>query len=192
MSFTSFIINKKTYFCKMKFLQYLIFFILFSNLNSFSNNRIEKKVIKEIHLSFNIQKYNKTEILLKSNDLLNVKSMFNRGNFFKIFNKENHIGYYYKSIAKSKTDYFDYLILFDLDLNILNSKVLAYREDYGGEIASKRWLRQFVGKNINDRLKYKENVMAISGATISVKSMTIAIDNLMTSLKFVKSKKYLD
>jgi hypothetical protein len=34
--------------------------------------------------------------------------------------------------------------------------------------------------------------MAISGATISVKSMTIAIDNLMTSLKFVKSKKYLD
>ncbi len=62
----------------------------------------------------------------------------------------------------------------------------------GGEIASKRWLRQFVGKTINDRLKYRENVMAISGATISVKSMTIAIDNLMTSLKFVKSKKYLD
>ena len=87
MSFTSIIINKKTYFCKMKFLQYLIFFILFSNLNSFSNNRIEKKVIKEIHLSFNIQKYNKTEILLKSNDLLNVKSMFNTGNFFKILSK---------------------------------------------------------------------------------------------------------
>ena len=117
--------------------------------------------------------------------------MFNRGNFFKIFNKEYAI-ITIESIAKSKTDYFDYLILFDLDLNILNSKVLAYREDYGGEIASKRWLRQFVGKTINDRLKYRENVMAISGATISVKSMTIAIDNLMTSLKFVKSKKYLD
>jgi major membrane immunogen (membrane-anchored lipoprotein) len=79
----------------------------------------------------------------------------------------------------------------DPELIILKTKVLVYREDYGGEIGSKRWLKQFTGKMYNDDLRYGDNIVAISGATISVKSFTDAINNLLISLKKLHSKKIL-
>ena len=43
---------------------------------------------------------------------------------------------------------------------------MVYREDYGGEISSKRWLSQFNNSNLNSRFEYGDNISAISGATI--------------------------
>jgi major membrane immunogen (membrane-anchored lipoprotein) len=40
-------------------------------------------------------------------------------------------------------------------------------------------------------LRYGDNIVAISGATISVKSFTDAINNLLISLKKLHSKKIL-
>ncbi len=97
----------------------------------------------------------------------------------------------YLSEAPSKTAQFDYLVLLDKDLIVLKTKVLMYREEYGGEIGSKRWLRQFEGKKSGDELHYGDNIMAISGATISVRSMTNAMNNLLQSLKILHSKKVL-
>jgi Na+-translocating ferredoxin:NAD+ oxidoreductase RnfG subunit len=98
------------------------------------------------------------------------------------------LGYAYVATALSKTDEFDYLVLFDKDLIIVKSKVLVYREDYGGEIGSKRWLKQFIGKSKDDELKYGDNIAAISGATISVRSMTLAINKLLKSIKILHNK----
>jgi Na+-translocating ferredoxin:NAD+ oxidoreductase RnfG subunit len=95
------------------------------------------------------------------------------------------------SKAPSKTDNFDYLVLLDPELIVLKTKVLVYREDYGGEIGSKRWLKQFIGKTQDDNLRYGDNIVAISGATISVKSFTEAINNLLQSLKMLHSKHIL-
>ena len=107
--------------------------------------------------------------------------------------KEDEIllGYAYISKAPSKTDTFDYLILLDKNLTVIKAKVLVYREDYGGEIGSKRWLKQFIGKTQNDELKYQDNIVAISGATISVRSMTSAVNDLLHSLKILHSKQIL-
>ena len=52
-------------------------------------------------------------------------------------------------------------------------------------------LKQFIGKTQNDDLRYGDNIVAISGATISVKSFTDAINNLLKSLKKLHSKKIL-
>jgi len=82
-------------------------------------------------------------------------------------------------------------VLLDAELIVVNTKVLVYREDYGGEIGSKRWLKQFVGKTQNDDLRYGDNIMAISGATISVRSMTAAMNNLLQSLKILHSKEII-
>ena len=86
-------------------------------------------------------------------------------------------------MLRTKADDFDYLVLFDKDLIIIKSKVLIYREDYGGEIGSKRWLSQFISKNRDSILGYGEEITAISGATISVKSMTASINHFLYSLK---------
>jgi len=66
--------------------------------------------------------------------------------------------------------------------------VLIYREEYGGEIGSKRWLKQFIGKTKTDDLRYGDNIINISGATISVRSMTSAMNNLLLSLKTLSEK----
>jgi len=90
--------------------------------------------------------------------------------------------------APSKTDSFEYLLLFDLNYKIKKVKVLIYRENYGGEISSKRWLSQFLKSDQNDSFVYGDNISAISGATISVKSITSSINYIMDSIKKLKSQ----
>ena len=67
--------------------------------------------------------------------------------------------------------------------------MLIYREDYGAEIGSKRWLKQFIGKKNGEDLKYERDIIAISGATISAYSMTIAINNLLKSVGELQQQK---
>lgn len=81
-----------------------------------------------------------------------------------------------------------YLVVLDSDLKIVKTKVLIYREEYGGEIGSKRWLRQFIGKTKDSEFRYGDNIDAIAGATISVRSMTNAMNDLMASIKILSKK----
>ena len=67
-------------------------------------------------------------------------------------------------------------------------KVLIYREDYGGEISSKRWLSQFLKSDNDDTYVYGDNISAISGATISVKSITASINDVMDSIRTLQSQ----
>jgi Na+-translocating ferredoxin:NAD+ oxidoreductase RnfG subunit len=101
------------------------------------------------------------------------------------------LGYAYVGTAPSKIETFEYLVLFNNEFIIKKSKVLIYREDWGSEIGSTRWLRQFNNKSIQDKFIYRENISAISGATISVKSMTNAINQLLSSLNLLIDKKIL-
>ena len=152
---------------------------------------IQKKVDKEIKETFNVEEFAFTEVTIDSEITKTVPSTFGKDNLFKIEVENSLLGYAYISKAFGKVDYFDYLVLLDKDLIILKTKILVYREDYGGEIGSKRWLKQFIGKTQNDELTYGNNIAAISGATISVQVMTNAMNNLLKSLKILHSKNIL-
>lgn len=152
---------------------------------------IKKKVDKEIEDVFQIKDFQCHAKEIDSDIAKSLPAPFGPDNFFEIKNSEALLGYAYISKAPSKTDEFDYLILLDNNLTIIKAKVLVYREDYGGEIGSTRWLKQFIGKTQNDELKYQDNVVAISGATISVRSMTTAVNDLLQSLKILHSKQIL-
>ena len=104
------------------------------------------------------------------------------GDFYKIFDSNQLLGYAFIGTAPSKTDTFEYLVVFDSSLVIKKVNVLVYREDYGGEIGSNRWLRQFVGKARSTDLAVGKNIAAISGATISVYSMTNAVNQLLNEM----------
>ena len=154
-------------------------------------SNIQKKVLKEFEKIFNT-----SEIIMKSvtvseelNSQLPVK--ITQENFYKLFNNTKHIGYAFVDQAPSKTAKFDFLIIFDANLKVSHSKILIYREDYGGEIGSKRWLQQFIGKTIGDRVSLDTNVDGIAGATISVRSMTNSIDNLLQTVTILKNNKVL-
>ena len=112
-------------------------------------------------------------------------------NFFKIKNNEKLLGYYYLGQAYGKADYFDFIVIFDSNLLVSKVKVLVYREDHGGEVASKRWLKQFSGKSKTDNLQYQKDIAAISGATISAKSMTNEVNKLLKTIHILDIKKQL-
>jgi Na+-translocating ferredoxin:NAD+ oxidoreductase RnfG subunit len=169
---------------KHAFLLLISFVLMSSGLPKY----IQKKVDKEIRAVYQIEDFELSPIVISSEITKTLPSTFDANNFFRIKTEQRDLGYAYLAKAPSKTDEFDYLVLFDKDLIIVKSKVLIYREDYGGEIGSRRWLKQFIGKSQNDELKYGDNIAAISGATISVRSMTYAINNLLRSLKILQDK----
>lgn len=149
---------------------------------------IQKKVDKEIKNVYNIETFTLTNVKMPADTTKDLPSKFGEDNLFKIESHTTFLGYAYISKAPSKTAQFDYLILLDKDLIVIKTKVLMYREEYGGEIGSTRWLKQFIGKTKNDSLKLNSNIVAISGATISVRSMTNAVNDFLKSLKILHAK----
>ncbi|PWH81526.1 FMN-binding protein [Algibacter marinivivus] len=173
-------------------LKHVSIFILALIMMSFGlPKNIQKKVNKEIVKTYGIETFDFTEVVIDSEVAKDLPAKFETNNLFKIEVNGSLLGYAYLSKAPSKTALFDYLILLDKDLIVLKSKVLIYREEYGGEIGSTRWLKQFIGKKGGDELKHGENIMAISGATISVRSMTNAMNDFLKSLKILQSKNIL-
>ena len=158
----------------------ILVFLLLGSLNSYS--QISKKADREIKKVFSIDKYELSKAVdQKIEDFLSKRLL-------KISNDCNKIGYAYLGTAPSQTKYFDYLVLLDQNLVIKSIKILVYREDYGGEIASKNWLSQFLGKSIVDRFIYRKNIAAISGATISVNSITEAVNDILSYLTQLKNQ----
>ena len=150
-----------------------------------------KKIEKEIKKEWQIENFSMQAIAVSSavNQQLPIK--ISNNNLFKIVKDNQVFGYAFVNSAPSKTATFDYLVLLDKNRVINHTKVLVYREEYGGEIGSKRWLKQFLGKTENDRLEYKNNIDAISGATISVRSMTNAMDNFLKTVKILHQNNIL-
>lgn len=173
-------------------LKYLFLILTGLVLVSFSVHKdLNKKIDKEIKATYNIENYTYSFTHISQEIIKILPSKFDNKNLLSIHVADTLIGYAYLSKAASKTDEFDYLVLLDVDLIVKKTKVLVYREDYGSEIGSRRWLKQFIGKTQHDKLIYRDNVIAISGATISAQSMTLAINNLLKSLKILHSKKIL-
>ncbi|MFK2820738.1 FMN-binding protein [Flavobacteriaceae sp. LMIT009] len=175
---------------KIKYIFLLLSSILSVSFSSVSS-KITKKADKEILKFYEVSIFEKDFINIPEDITKEVSSKFNENNFFKIIANDKTLGYAYIGNAPSKTATYDYLVLFDNDFIITKSKVLIYREEYGGEIGSKRWLKQLIGKTQNDKLIYEDNILAISGATISVRSMTKAVNNLLRSIKVLHDRNVL-
>ena len=129
---------------------------------SFSSN-LEKRTYKQLY------KYYKEEVIIEQTDI-NVPN----GTLYEVIGKTDKV---YIGYSPSKFENFDFMVLLDCDNKIKLVKILIYRENYGGEIGSKRWLKQFIGMN-----KPKPYVDAISGATISVNSLKFSLNNLISQL----------
>jgi FMN-binding protein len=166
-------------------------FVSITLLSSGLPKGIQKKMDAAIESVFNIDTFTLSAVNIPSKIINILPPHFNKGNLFKISTNDSLFGYAYLGKAPSKTDEFEYLVLLDNDLIIVKSKVLIYREDYGGEIGSKRWLKQFIGKTENDALVYGDNIAAISGATISVRAMTSSINTLLKSIKILHKNNIL-
>lgn len=76
-----------------------------------------------------------------------------------------------------------FLVAYEKSYGILGIEVLAFRESQGSEIRHKRFLRQFVGKNSQNKLKLNKNINAISGATLSSRAAVYAASKALAILE---------
>ena len=142
----------------------------------------KKRADKVLRKYWEDEEYNLTRVMLSGTDqpeLYSVQQGNSKPYAFVLFAE-----------AMGKVDTFTYLIIFKPDGIIEKVSVLLYRENYGGEIASKRFLKQFAGKSGGLNMVYSQDIDGISGATISVQAITrsvrensITFSNLIEQLK---------
>jgi len=75
-----------------------------------------------------------------------------------------------------------FLVAIDPEDRLKDIDILVYREPQGGEVAYEPWRRQFRGKSVTDSLRVGKEIRNISGATISVNSVTIGVRHLLARL----------
>lgn len=62
---------------------------------------------------------------------------------------------------------------------VQRQEILVYRERYGDEVRDPRFRQQFQGKTAADPLRHGEEVIAVSGATISSRAMAIGVRRVL-------------
>ena len=110
----------------------------------------------------------------------NVKQKFFRNELNTWIIVDSDTSKYYAILdnVKGKSMPITFLAIFNNKGNLHQASIIKYREAYGGEVGNKSWLNQF--KVFNDSSNYKvgDKINAISGATISVHSITKGIRKL--------------
>jgi len=145
-------------------------------IQNFYNDNIEI-----INKKLKIPKNEKKEIQNK------VKQKFFRDQiyYWVIKKDEENIGYALLDNSIGKSMPITYLVIFDVNQQIVHSSIIKYREGYGGAIAGKKWLAQFNGMKQDSLYEFPKNIAGISGATISVKSVTKGFSKLSLLLPYI-------
>ena len=99
---------------------------------------------------------------------------------FGVIRNDAAANYVFVEDALSKTETFTYAVYLTAEGEIIDVDVLIYRENYGGEIDYPAFRKQFRGKQRPQELVLGRSIQNISGATISVRSMTLATRDLLS------------
>lgn len=89
--------------------------------------------------------------------------------------------------AKGKTLHFSFLLYYHLEKQyIVDVDVVEYRESHGGEVDLKVFRRQFYQKSNPEEVQFKRTIKSITGATISSRSLTLAVHDLLLILSNIR------
>ena len=126
------------------------------------------------HSKYQIPKISKKEIQNT------VKQKFFRPdlNLWIIINEDSLKYYGILDNVKGKSLPITFLTIFDDSSQVYYSSIIKYREAYGGEVGSRSWLDQFISYTDSSQYKVGNDISGITGATISVHSITKGIRKL--------------
>ncbi len=85
--------------------------------------------------------------------------------------------------AKGRYDFFDYVMSVNKNFEIEKIRILKYRSEHGGEIKSRKWLSQFENYTAGKEIRYKKEISALSGATLSATGLVNDVPKVLTILK---------
>ena len=154
-----------------KFASIAVIFIMAFGFSTTMTPSIQKKIDKELASNWP----EKTIVLDPISLPDSVSAQAREIGIMKVYDlvdAQGKMGYMVYFQVPSKFDYFDLAIFYDTTIHIKSMRMLAYREDHGGEVGSKRWLKQFIGLSSDDPISLNDDIQGISGATISCESAT--------------------
>ncbi|MDX1372991.1 MAG: FMN-binding protein [Nitrososphaeraceae archaeon] len=106
---------------------------------------------------------------------------------YKVYSKDEVKAYAILDNVLGKEQPITFLVIVDKTGTIISSEVIKYREPYGGSVQNKSWNDQFIGINNKSKLIVGEDIDGISGATISVNSVTKGIKKLLILFNLIKN-----
>ena len=80
--------------------------------------------------------------------------------------------------VKGKSMPITFLTIFNENQEVVDAAIIKYREAYGGEVGRRSWLNQFINYSDTSNYKIGDGISGISGATISVHSVSKGIRKL--------------
>ncbi len=159
-------------------------FVLCSPIMDKTENQIKQFFPESIQMDHNLYKLDK-EILKLIQNTVRQKFFRKEVNCWHIINKDSSNYYAILDNVKGKSLPITFLTVFDESGRVYDSSIIKYREAYGGEVANKSWLNQF--SNYTDSSDYKvgSSISGISGATISVNSVSKGINKLSILVDYI-------
>ncbi len=106
--------------------------------------------------------------------------------YLGIVKTEKAVQYVLPDIAPSRSEKFSYLLYFDASKKIIGVDVLEYRESYGYEIDYSFFRNQFKDKSRAENVRFGRTIQNISGATISARSLTNSVHDLLLIINEVQ------
>jgi len=112
------------------------------------------------------------EQLQRIRELAGIKTLPPEFSYFQGTLKGKTTGFAVIDDVIGKTHPITYLLVVEPDGTVAAVEIMAYRESRGGEVRQKAFLKQFKGKTIKNKLRMREDIKHIAGATLSCRSVT--------------------
>ena len=147
-------------------------------------DEIQKKFPNNIKIEKKIYKIEK-DILKSIQNKVRQKFFRKEVNCWKITDSDSLSYYAILDNVKGKSLPITFLTIFDDNMKVYDSEIIKYREGYGGEVANKSWLNQFINYTDSSNYDVGGAISGISGATISVNSVTKGINKLTILVDYI-------
>ena len=170
----------------MKYSYLLLSFLFASPIKEISEEYLFSQFSTEIKISMNILKINEKNKKIVQNQ---TQQAFYKDElyYWKISQNDTTIAYAFLDNVKGKSMPITFMVILSKDGSIINANVIKYREPYGGEIGNNRWLKQFNEKNEKSNYDIGKTIDGITGATISVNSLSKGIKKIVLLYNQVKA-----
>ena len=169
----------------MKYSYLLLSLLMAGPIKENSEKHIMSQFSQDVTISMNTLKLNKKNKTSVQNQ---VKQAFFRNElyYWKISQNDTIIAYAFLDNVKGKSMPITFMVILNTDGTIINTNVIKYREPYGGEVSNNRWLEQFNEKNEKSNYDVGKTIDGITGATISVNSLSKGIKKIVLLYSQVK------
>ncbi|HEY8241630.1 MAG TPA: FMN-binding protein [Kiritimatiellia bacterium] len=88
-------------------------------------------------------------------------------------------GWLFFDAVRGQHEYIDFAVALSADGSVKGVEILEYRETYGHEVREPKWRAQFTGKTVESPLELDNDIVNITGATLSSQNVTRGVRRLL-------------